>query len=214
MNVSETPPLESGLVFVEDPDRGAIQRLVLGADVDAETLWIDTGGVAETYGLLDDTRRDWQGIRIARAFQAHQHNQLVHDTLEEASGRTDLLVATNVAAHYEKADHPDEEIDRLFAASVTLLSALAHSLDVPCLVSAPYASEEKRELIRDLAVDEIEVERTGLGYRFASEDFETMGYWQCGWWQTTIPYWVDLFGVAPEDEEDVLEITAETIVAG
>jgi thymidine kinase len=45
-------------------------------------------------------------------------------------------------------------------------------------VSAPYASEEKHEAIRELAVDEIEVECTGLGYRFATEDFDTMGYWQ------------------------------------
>ena len=79
-------------------------------------------------------------------------------------------------------------------------------------MSAPYASDEKREFILELAVDEIEVERTSLGYRFATEDFDTMGYWQRGWWQTTIPYWVELFGVAPEDD-DVLEITGEMIAA-
>lgn len=129
------------------------------------------------------------GIRIARASQAHQPFQFVHDTIHEASGRTDLLVATNPATHYEHADHPDVEVDRLFKGAITLLSSLAHPLGVPLLVSAPYASEEKRKAIRELAIDEIEYHRTSLGYAFKSDNFETHGYWQPVWWQMIPTGW-------------------------
>jgi|APHM01.1.fsa_nt_gi hypothetical protein len=38
MTKPTTPPLDPGFVFVENPDRRAMQRLVLGADCDGETL--------------------------------------------------------------------------------------------------------------------------------------------------------------------------------
>jgi len=106
MTQPTTPPLDAGLVSVEGPDRGATQQLVRGADREGETLWVDAGGVAETYGLLDEgaTHRDLHGIRVARAFQAHQHHQLVRDLVGEASERTALVVAPNLAVPYEAAD--------------------------------------------------------------------------------------------------------------
>lgn len=194
--MTATPPLDAGLAYVEQPDRGAIHRLVLGAECDGETLWVDAGGAASTYGLTAraPNHRALRGIRVARAFTAHQHHQLVRSVVEAASERTGLVVAPNVAALYEKADASAAEVDRLFDASLGLLSDLATALDVPVLVSAPYASEERRAAVRERASDEIECRRTGLGYAFAAEGFRTTGYWQQGWWQTTIPYWVELFG--------------------
>lgn len=47
-----------------------------------------------------------------------------------------------------------------------------------------------------------------LGYRFATEDLDTMGSRRHGWWQPIISYWGELFGVAREDEEKVLEIAS------
>lgn len=213
MTATATPPLDPGLVYVEGSDRGAIHRLVLGSDHNGETLWVDAGGAASTYGLTAEApnRRALRGIRVARAFTAHQHHQLVRnaigaslrraparsahgDAVEAASGRTGLLVAPNVAALYEKADASDAEIDRLFDASLGLLCELGDALDVPVLVSAPYANDERRAAIRERASTEVECRRTDLGYAFATEEFQTTGYWQEGWWQTTIPYWVELFG--------------------
>lgn len=213
MSATATPSLDPGLTVVEQPDRGAIHRLVLDSDHDGETLWVDAGGAATTYGLTAQApnRRALRGIRVARAFTAHQHHQLVRnavgaslqraparsahgDAVSDASGRTGLVVAPNVAALYEKADASDAEIDRLFDASVELLANLADALDVPVLVSAPYAGEERRAAVRERAVEEVECRRTDLGYAFATDEFETTGYWQHGWWQTTIPYWVELFG--------------------
>ncbi len=226
MTTAQTPPLEPGLTCVEQPDVGALHRLVLGSDVDAtedttgpsagrETLWIDAGGAASTYGLTAQapTRRALRGIRVARAFTAHQHHQLVRNAVGEASGRTGLVVAPNVAALYDGADASDAEIDRLFRASLELLADLADALAVPVLVSAPRASDERRAAVRERADREIECERTDLGYAFATEGFETTGYWQRGWWQTTIPYWAELCGTVAERAEALEPTPAEVPLA-
>lgn len=233
MTATTTPPLGAGLTFVEQPDRGAIHRLVLGAECDGETsaapraadsrtggaretLWIDAGGTASTYGLTAQApnRRALRGIRIARAFTAHQHHQLVRNAVEAASGRTGLVVAPNVAALYENADAPAAEIDRLFDASLGLLADLGTALDVPVLVSAPHAGDERQATVRERASEEIECRRTDLGYAFATDEFQTTGYWQEGWWQTTIPYWVELFGaVGTNPATDLVEPTAAEVAA-
>jgi hypothetical protein len=216
MSATVTPPLDAGLTVVEQPDSGAIQRLVLGSDHDGETLWIDAGGAATTYGLTAQVpnRGALQGIRVARAFTAHQHHQLVRNAVAAASERTGLVVAPNVATLYEAADASAAEIDRLFDASVELLADLATALEVPALVSAPRASDERRVTVRDLATTEIECRRTDLGYAFATDEFETTGYWQHGWWQTTIPYWVELCG-AVEDRAalDAVEPSTTEVAA-
>jgi hypothetical protein len=207
-----TPPLEAGLVFVEQPDRAALQRLVRGADHEGETLWVDAGGVAETYGLLDEgaTRRELRGIRVARAFQAHQHHQLVRDLVGEASERTALVVAPNLAVLYEAADGSAAETERLFEGALALLADLADALCVPVLVSAPHGSDEHRAAIRDRAADVVECRRTSQGYAFETEEFETTAYWHRGWWQTTIPYWVDLCG-AVDGEPAATETAPATL---
>lgn len=216
MTVTATPPLDAGLAYVEQPDRGAIHRLVLGSDHDGETLWVDAGGAASTYGLTAQApnRRALRGIRVARAFTAHQHHQIVRNAVETASERTGLVAAPNVAALYEQADASAAEIDRLFDASLALLADLATALDVPALVTAPHAGDERRAAVRERASDEIECRRTDLGYAFATDEFQTTGYWQQGWWQTTIPYWVELFGaVGSNPAAELVEPTPAEAVA-
>jgi len=56
--------------------------------------------------------------------------------------------------------------------------------------------------VADRADCEIRCERTDLGYRFEGPGVETTVYVGDGYWQTTIPYWVDLLG-AVEDERAV-----------
>jgi len=209
MSRPTTPPLDAGLVFVAQPDRAALQRLVRGAERDGEVLWVDAGGVAETYGLLDEgsTRRELRGIRVARAFQAHQHHQLVRNLVSEASERTALIVAPNLAALYEAADHAAAETERLFDGSLALLADLADALSVPVLVSAPHGTDDHRAAIRERAADVVECRRTSQGYAFETDEFETTAYWRRGWWQTTIPYWVELCGAVDG------ESAAETVPA-
>jgi len=194
--MNATPPLEPGVSLLEQPDVGALHRLVLDQDVEGETLWVDAGGAASTYGLTAQaqTRRALRGIRVARAFTAHQHHQLVRHCVSTASGRTGLVVAPNVTALYDAADAGDAEIDPLFSASLALLADLADALAIPVLLSAPRAREDRFAAVEDIVDHDIECASTGLGYAYSTATFETQGYWHEGWWQTTLPYWADLCG--------------------
>jgi len=194
-----TPPLEPGLTLLAQPDRGALHRLVLESEWAGAALWIDAGGAASTYGLTAQvpSRRALQGIHVARAFTVHQHHQLVRNAVAAADPRTGLVVAPNVARLYAGADAPDVVVDRLFAASIDLLAELATSASLPVLVTAPGADEDRRATIEERAGREIDCEATDLGYAYATKGFRTTAYWGAGWWQTTIPYWVELYGAGP-----------------
>jgi len=207
-----TPPLEPGLTLVEQPDRGALHRLVLESDWDGTALWVDAGGAASTYGLTAQvpSRRALQGIRVARAFTVHQHHQLVRTAVAEADGRTGLVVAPNVASLYGAADAPDVVVDRLYTASIALLDQLAASMDVPVLVTAPRADAERRAAIAERADREIDCEATDLGYAYATDGFRTTAYWGAGWWQTTIPYWGELYGAGPDVGAALGELPVES----
>lgn len=191
-----TPPLEPGLTLLAQPDRGALHRLVLDSDWEGTALWVDAGGAASTYGLTArvPTRRALQGIRVARAFTAHQHHQLVRNAVAAADGRTGLVVAPHLGALYDAADAPASVLDRLFSAAVDMLAELADALAIPVLATAPGAGGERRATITERADREIDCEATDLGYAYATEGFRTTAYWGAGWWQTTIPYWVELCG--------------------
>ncbi|MDG5775949.1 hypothetical protein VB773_14170 [Haloarculaceae archaeon H-GB2-1] len=179
-----------------------MHRLVLNHILNAEgvTYWLDAGNTASTYALYDlaPSRRALRNVKVARAFTAYQHHELVRMTVSEASPRTSFLVAPNVGTLYRDGDLMTVEREGLFESSVTILAELAEVLDVPVLVTA-CGDNRETELVAELAETEIDVERTKYGPRYESEDFETTVYWMNGWFQTTIPYWVDLFGVAPEE---------------
>ncbi|MFC6861912.1 hypothetical protein ACFQGE_00390 [Halomicroarcula sp. GCM10025817] len=191
----ETPPLEPGLTFVAQPDgRGGVAALARHADA-TETLWVDTRGAASTYALTADADRSvLRGLRVARAFTAHQHHALVRRAVDAATARTDLVVAPNLAALYEAADGPDTELDRLYAATCSLLAALGESTGVPVLAGAPDATDAHRETLREAAAREVTCRPTDFGYAVDAPGFTQSGYWGGGWWQTTIPYWVAVCG--------------------
>ncbi|MBX0322308.1 hypothetical protein EGH21_04580 [Halomicroarcula sp. F13] len=191
----QTPPLEPGLVYVDQPDgRGAVAHVVRSAEA-TETLWVDAGGAASTYALTaDGDRHALRGVRVARAFTAHQHHALVRRAVDVASGRTDLVVVPNVPALYEGADGPESEYDRLYGATCELLETLADALDVPVLVSAPTASDARRDRLHDRADTELTCRNTPFGYAVDAPGHTPPGYWRDGWWQTTVPYWVDVCG--------------------
>ena len=71
--------------------------------------------------------------------------------------------------------------------------------DVPVLVTTDASDAPLPPAVADDATV-LEAERTRLGLRYAAEDFETQVYVEDGFWQTTIPYWVELFGAAGRAE--------------
>ena len=200
------PRLESGLTVLERPERRspALHRLALAelGRRDGETFWIDARNEASTYALYDlaPNRTRLDGIQVARAFTAYQHHSLVREVARSASNPA-LVVAPCLTSLYRDDDLPDWEAADLFESSLAVLGELADVFDAPVLVTAESGSDGPlRDLLADYADAEIECTRTDAGLRYASEDFETTVYLADGYWQTTIPYWVELFGAVVEED--------------
>ncbi|MDG5777519.1 hypothetical protein VB773_13375 [Haloarculaceae archaeon H-GB2-1] len=213
-----TPDLDPGLTVLRTPNARstALHRLVLATlpTVSGTTYWMDARNTASTYALYDmaSSPRRLDGVRIARAFTAYQHHDLVKRTVREATARTGFLVAPNVASLYRDDDLPDHEREGLFAASLRTLAELAGALDVPILASVT-GEDELAAAALDRADRELTCERTPFGYRYDGDDFETRAYDCGGYWQTTIPYWVDLFGAVGE-RSPAVEPTPFSLVEG
>jgi len=207
------PRLESGLTVLERPERRstALHRLVLAelGRRDGGAFWLDARNEASTYALYDlaTTRRRLDGLRVARAFTAYQHHSLVRAVARNASPDTELLVAPCLTSLYRDDGVPDREAADLLESSLTILGELADVLDVPILVTAdadgPAGGDSLDALLADHADAEIECTRTSAGLKYASDGFETTVYLSDGYWQTTIPYWVELFGAVVEEEPAV-----------
>ncbi|MFB6105420.1 MAG: hypothetical protein ABEJ70_00465 [Halobacteriaceae archaeon] len=198
------PRLESGVTVLERPDRGTgLHRLALAtlADRAGTALWVDARGDASTYLLYDlADERTLRGLRVARAFTAYQHVAVVRAAARAADARTALLVAPAVASLYRDDDVPGREGERLLDATLTTLAGLADVLEVPALVSVRAdAADALADRVRDAADATLAVRDTRLGTVVEGEAFAPRGYHRRGYWQTTVPYWVDLFGAVDDD---------------
>ncbi|WP_435178551.1 hypothetical protein [Halorussus sp. AFM4] len=203
------PRLETGLTVLDRPARRspALHRLALAelAERDGAAYWLDARNEAATYALYDlaPSRGRLSDVRVARAFTAYQHHELVREVARTA-GDAGLVVAPCVASLYRDDDVPEWEAADLFESSLAVLSGLAESLDAPVLTTAdrdaggPYA-----DLLADRADAEIECTRTDAGLKYVADGFETTVYLDDGFWQTTIPYWVELLGAVAEDDPAV-----------
>lgn len=213
MHQRTVPSLPAGVTWlIDDMDRSvAPHQLVLG-QLEADrgrVLWIDARDVASTYTLYPraTTSRLLESIRIARAWTAYQHQTLVRRAVERASNRTRLIVLPHICSLYRDDDIDDQEADRLLESSLQTLSALADALAIPVLLTAPPA---ERVALESTADYELRCERTDQGVAYVGEEFRTTIYPDQGWWQTTIPYWVELLGAIRRGEENPW-MAAETL---
>jgi hypothetical protein len=156
------------------------------------------------------SRRACRSLRVARAFTGYQHHELVRSLPGRVRPNASLVVVPAVAAPYADEDVPGYEADAMFEATLELLSAVATAVDVPVLVTAdadPYAADVEAAADRTL-----EATATRAGLRVEGDSFRTDVYVDEWGYQTTIPYWVDLLGVAPADAADpVGRTTAPTL---
>ncbi|UTF53301.1 hypothetical protein [Natronosalvus rutilus] len=186
----------------ERPDRPP-EKSATGDGLRGRAYWIDAGNVASTHALYEcapGSGRALERLRIARAFTAYQHHSLVQAVVRRADADTPLVVAPNVASLYQDGDLREWERTDLLASTLAVLGELGRGLECPVVITSgpdvPGATVERLEAAADSVV---ECTRTREGLRFEGAGFETMGYWHGPVWQTTIPYWVDLFGtVDPE----------------
>ena len=191
---------QPGLTVVETPSQRStiVPQLVCArlAEADGPVHWIDAGNAASTHVLYDcaPSPRWLEPVRIARAFTAYQHHSLVEQVTERADDRSSLLVATNVDALYRDDDLAAYERESLLTATLSTLRALGDALDVPVLAST---TTPDAEIVTAHADGRLACVRTANdGHRLVGDGVAASGYWYRDYWQTTIPYWVDVCGVA------------------
>lgn len=213
-NSSDIPTLPAGVTWLIDGSARstAAHQLVLHQlEADrGQVLWIDARDIASTYTFYPLAARTHQlsAIQIARAWTAYQHHTLVRHAVERASARTRLIVVPHVCSLYRDDDLDAHEADQLLGASLQTLSALATALSLPVLMTAP---QQERSTLASTVDHELQCESTDYGYAFRGEDFQTTVYHERHWWQTTIPYWVELLGAVRSGEVDTwAAITAHT----
>ena len=193
------PTLDPGLTLLRLPRPRSPALSALVADRlrrrPGSGLWVDARNHASTYALYEaaPSERTLDGLRIARAFTAYQHHSLVRRLPELATGRTSMVVAPAVTALYRDPDLEADRAEHLLDATLAVLSDLAASADVPVLVTTS-PEDPAADSLAVAADAEFACRETPFGFAFEGESFETTCYWDGGHWQTTIPYWVALFG--------------------
>lgn len=198
------PSLTNGVIRLHRPSMRstALHKLVIDhlTTTAGNVLWIDARNNASTYALheLAPSHRALAGICIARAFTAYQHHSLVRRLLEHANERTRLIVAPCLTSLYADDDVPAQEATDLCTASLAILRALADSYDIPVVITAADHTPVLADRVAAAVDHDITCEETPLGLKYAAEEFETELYWDEGYWQTTIPYWVDLLGAVAD----------------
>lgn len=201
----EVPTLDPGVTLLRRPSARspALYELVLGelTRSGGRALWVDARSNASTYAITDRAADDrvLDRVRVARAFTAYQHHTLVERLVETVDPGTGLIVVPCTASLY-RDDVPESVGLGLLDASLSILREVATTFDVPVLVTiADESTDLQADLVVDAAHREITATETSQGLRFDGAGFETQVYWREGYFQTTIPYWVDLFGCVCED---------------
>lgn len=194
--MAQLPTLDPGLTFLDVADAPAALYQVVGshlAERSGPAYWVDARNAASPAALRDHApAAATRNLRVARAFTGYQHYELVRSLPNEVHPETELVVAPNVAALYEDDDVPDEEAATMFEATLALLAATGAAVDAPVAVTAPGARRTGQ--VRQAADRVVAAERTRAGLALAGDSFRSDVYWHDGWFQTTIPYWVDLLG--------------------
>jgi hypothetical protein len=200
----EIPPVSAGLTLLrtETHRSTALHQMALQMvrDVDGIAYWVDVRNTASTYALHEfaDHDRLLRRIRLARAFTAYQHFTLARRLVNTVTPRTGCIVAPNVASLYRDDDVPDHEARQMLRSAVAALETVCETYEIRLLMTTA-VDDELTDIVAERAAAEYRSEQTPLGYRYEGEDFETTAFWDDTGWQTTIPYWVELFGSVAEE---------------
>lgn len=212
----ESPQLEPGITLlhttaVQSP--GFVQLVCESLAADDAALWVDSRNTANTYRLYETVsdERVLSGLQIARAFTAYQHFELCRRLCHRVTSDTALVCLPNLTSLYQDDDVPAHERDQLFTAVCAGLAGLVETYSLRVVISTP-ATNELVDQLTALADRELSVETTLFGCYFKGDDYETTLYPTQNGWQTTIPYWVELFGAV--DDTQLVETAYKTEFAG
>lgn len=201
---AELPQVEPGITLLrtESVQSVGFLQLALGSlSAASSALWVDSRNTANTYRLYEAVDNDHvlSGLEIARAFTAYQHFELCRQLCRRGTSDTTLVCLPNITSLYQDDDVPTHERDQLFGAVCAGLAGLVETYSLRILLSTP-ATNELVDQLTALADRELQVETTPFGCYFEGDGYETTVYPTRGGWQTTIPYWVELFGAINETE--------------
>ena len=208
-SVNQLPTLDSGVTYLDTDTPSALYRVVARhlEEQSGPAYWVDACNRAAPVTLSDAlSRRACRSLRVARAFTGYQHHELVRELPARVRPNTSLVVVPAVAALYADDDVPDYEADQLCAATLELLDAVATAVHVPVLVTT--SVDTYVDDVRAAADHTLDARATNAGLRFEGAGFRTDVYVDRWGFQTTIPYWVDLLGVAPGHANDPVADTA------
>lgn len=199
---------------VTEPKSPAIYELVTDwLTAERPSFWVDSRNVANTYRLYEWVAADraLSGLQIARAFTAYQHYTLCQRLLQSVTPRTELVCLPNPTSLYRDDDVPEHERTTLLDAVCGGLADLADTYGLPIVVSTTHDDALTEPLLHH-AERTIRCEQTPFGIRYDGEDVDTTVYRDGPFWQTTIPYWVDLYGSV--EETSIIDTAAATGFAG
>lgn len=196
------PEPSSGITCLQvtEPKSPAIYELVTHwMTAERPSFWIDSRNVANTYRLYEGVRADrvLSGLQIARAFTAYQHYTLCQQLLQSVTPHTELVCLPNLTSLYRDDDVSEYERATLIDTVCDGVAELAATYDLPIVVSTIH-DDEIAEPLLSRAERTIHCEQTPFGVRYEGDDVDTTVYRDGPHWQTTIPYWVDLYGSVEE----------------
>lgn len=210
------PTLEPGLtcLAVDGPQSPAVVDIAVdGLAPHARAYWVDARNVASTYRLYDRATSDrlLSGLRIARAFTAYQHFSLARTLVARVDAETEFVCLPNLTHLYRDDDVPTHERDTYLEAVLAGLGVLADRYEVPVLISTTH-DDDLADRVHDAADRVISAERTAFGLRYEGDGVDPTGYRQGAYWQTTLPYWVELYGAV--EDTSLVEAAAAAEFAG
>jgi len=194
--VPELPTLDDGLTLLvtDDGVREALHSLVLDHVLceGNPAYWVDTYGHATTRSLarLAPSSRVLDRICVARGFTPFQHYAIV-ETVAEQGSDTDhsLLVVPDLDGLYREDEVRRTEGEEMLVRVLAILAGIARRQDRPILVTRTAADDFAAPIGR-AASETIRFERTAMGPRFSTEEFDTLVYPSGhGYVQTTLAFW-------------------------
>jgi hypothetical protein len=143
-------------------------------------VWIDSKNKSSTYALSSYGSPEMlERVKIGRAFTPYQHHTLV-DKFTSGSIEADILIVSDINHLYDKEDAEDIFRDMLQkVADLEDLKVLVSVSGENSLSASVFGMEENR----------IEVEVTGQGWKYDSEDYDQLVYRDGQSLQTTMPLW-------------------------
>lgn len=193
-SIPELATLGASVHLLETDDRttAALHSLVIDHLLihQGEALWADSHGHAQAQSLvrMAPSTRFLDGVRVARAFTAFQHQTLLERLADHTTDQTVLAVVPALDHHYRSDDLARGEPERMLAAALDRIETLAERHDLPVLVTRQRADALSAPLER-LADERIRVETTQFGPRFTADGFETLVYRDRTYIQTTFAFW-------------------------